>query len=135
MLELVSGIEFHGLRRYENRDLEQLNRWYDLRHCPKVDNSLLPGVGFIADEMAAGFLYQTDSSLCLLDGYVSNPLTYKEDRDKALNCITQALLTEAKRLGFKKILAFTTVEAIATRAMINGFHLEGPQILLTQENP
>ncbi len=129
----INGKEYPLIRRFENADLVSLNRWYDLRGQPVVSLSALPSIGYFAEDMAAGFLYQTDSCIAMLDAYVTNPLTYPKDRDQALDEITECLLIDAKDFGFRKVLAFTQVEAVVKRAQRHGLQMIGPMILLSQE--
>lgn len=81
----------------------------------------LPKVGFISPGVAAGFLYQTDSCVAIIDGYISNPVLNRADRDEALDEVTQALLNKAKELGFTHVKCETKLTSIGARAERHGF--------------
>lgn len=102
-------------RYFTIADLDEINYWYRLRDLQPVDDSLIPNIGFIVPKVAAGFLYKTDSAVCLFDGYITNPQSDKTTRDKALDAITAELISAAKDYGFQSTLAFTKVDAIKKR--------------------
>lgn len=103
------------LRFFRHEDFEQINEWYTLRQMPPMRRDMLPKVGYIVDGVAAGFLYQTDSSMCLLDGFIANPLAEGHEREAALDKITDALISEADSLDFFSIVAMTKNTSIRAR--------------------
>lgn len=102
-------------RRFIKQDLEQLNRWHALYEMPLLRYEDLPAIGYIVPGVCAGFLYQTDSSLCMLDAFIANPEARGNARREALNSVTELLLTTAKDLCFTTVLAFTQHESIKSR--------------------
>ncbi len=98
----------------------QLASWYTYRRLapPPVDR--LPRIGFIVPDVCACFLYQTDSDLAFMDGLIANPIAKKEARDEGLDIIGNLILDEAKRLGFKRVVALSKLDAVANRTVKNG---------------
>jgi hypothetical protein len=90
-------------------------------------------VGSIVPGVAAGFLYSTDSSLCILEGYVTNPECDSEIRNKALEVVTEHLLAIAEAKGFTYIVAFTGDESIVKRAERSGFENKAKKIMMFKE--
>lgn len=106
-------------------DFDELGRWYLARWGSVPHKSLFPPIGFIVEGIAAGFLYLTDSSIAIIDGYISNPETDSKTRSDALNAITEALIGFAKSHGVKRLKCDSQSEAIKKRALSHGFTLVG----------
>ena len=102
-------------RRFIKEDLPQINRWQALLEMPLTTYEDLPAIGYIVPGICAGFLFQTDSSVCMLDGYIANPEVLGSKRKEALNAVTDLLIITAKDLDYKKIIAFTRHESVKAR--------------------
>jgi hypothetical protein len=121
------------MRLFHRPDYETISEWYKERNLPPPSESSLPATGFIVPEVAAGFLTTTDSDICFLDGYISNPKSDKTERDYALDDITDALLAIANGMGFKHVLVMTRNQSIEERARYWGFSLIGMHKLMHRE--
>lgn len=121
------------IRQFTDDDLSQINEWYAAHGAPPVPRTRISNIGRIEPGVAAGFLYQTDSSVCLLEGYVSNPLAASEDRGRALFGITIRLLAEAKDMGFSEVIAMTKDLNIMERAIMHEFKDMGAFYLFSKE--
>lgn len=97
----------NSLRTFEASDYSDVASWWKAHNWPVLPIEALPKLGFIVPGVCAGWLYETDSTLCWLEWVVSNPLTSKEERSVALDEVISSLLSRAKELGFKQV--FTTV--------------------------
>ena len=71
---------------------------------PAIDIFHLPSTGFIVD------------MLCMFDTFVANPEVDKEERDKALDLLVNALEAEAKESGYEAIICNSRLGAIINRA-------------------
>lgn len=122
-----------GVRLYRSSDAPEVAAWYAAHgQSPKPKGSL-PNTGFIVPGVAAGWLYLTDSSVALLEGYVTNPAASAADRNDALDVITGLLLASAKSDGRSLVLALTTDQTIAERARRHGMHARGTYRVLYME--
>lgn len=120
------------MRRFVQSDLDEINTWYAARGAPSIPLSTLPEVGEIEPGVAAGFLYQTDSTLALVEGYVSNPEAPSDARNAALDGITAALIADAKALGVQQVVALCTDKGIEERAQRHGFKPIGMYAMLAK---
>lgn len=107
------------------KDYDVINAWYRGHHMPPLCEHLFPDVGYVVDGIGAGFIYQTDSSLCFIEGYISNPDSGKDDRKEAFDQITNCLIRVAKDFGFKAVLAYTQHPEIAKRCERFHFQYKG----------
>lgn len=110
------------MRLYEADDYAVLKSWFQARGMATPPPSALPALGVIVDNAAAGFLIQSDTSVAVIDFYISNPKIEAHRRDAALDHVTETLFKHAKRLGFKYVKCTTRLEAIAKRAKTHGFN-------------
>lgn len=121
------------MRLFHLPDYEVISEWYRDRGLPAPAESSLPTVGYIVPGTAAGFLTTTDSDICFLDGYISNPKSDHVERDYALDEITDQLLAVASEMGFKNVLVLTRNPSIEERARYWGFSLIGVHKLMHRE--
>lgn len=120
-------------RPVERTDHEKINSWNNARCLPFIAEHMFPDVGYVVDDIAAGFLYQTDSSLCFIDGYISNPASDKAERKEAFDLITDNIIRAAKDHGFLSILAYTQHPEIMKRCVRYHFTPKGVYSLFTRE--
>lgn len=112
-----------------------LEEWQPEKHLPLIhewvrlrgmgpdagDVSLLPSTGFVADEIAAGFLYLTDSRQAFMDAFVSDPRPTKEARGAAIGQIIEAIITLARSRGVRTLSGAISVPSLATHVAKYGF--------------
>lgn len=108
------------MRDFEPQDYTTIAAWYRGHGQPVPPFRVLPEIGFIVDDVAAAFLYQTDGGICLLENYIRNPDIDSTDADQALDELTKTLLATAKEIGFKKVIGLTRNDRIVARAENNG---------------
>ena len=102
-----------------------IQSWYRERSLPVPEAPMLPVIGFVEEGVAAGFLVRTDTTLALLDGFVTNPAAQSNHKDIALDDIVDAIIEEARFLGFTALMAITKSEAIKARATMWRFDEDG----------
>jgi hypothetical protein len=108
------------IRKYNNEDLKTIIHWFDERGM-NIEPDMIPKVGFIDPEVAAGFLIQTDTSYCILEPFIANPNSDPYTRDQVLKDILYRLELEAFRLGYKGMFGFSTSKNMVDRAKERGF--------------
>lgn len=120
------------IRPFKKEDISTINEWemgWEL-NTSSIDH--YPETGFIVEGVCAGFLYKTDSSICFIDGYISNPKSDKKERKKALDLITRALLWSAKE-NFSTCVVYTQNPSIRNRFLDNDFKPKGNHLMLVKE--
>jgi hypothetical protein len=89
------------------RDYDIIHAWWNAHGSfpPKPEHLPSTGIVIEADRepVCAGFLYQTDSAICVFEFVVSDPNAEKAIRDAALSFLIQAAKEWAKSLGFTLI--------------------------------
>jgi hypothetical protein len=114
-------------------DYSQLTRWFKHREMNVPPIELLPNHGYIMDDVAAGFIYLTNSAVAIIDCYIANPESDKNTRDKALNWITIHLIAYAKNSGCRLIKSDTKIKEVITRSKNHGFKEVGQFTSLVRE--
>jgi hypothetical protein len=109
------------VKRIKGEDLKEVNSWYKGWGQPQIPAHALPRGGYMVSGIAAGFCYLTDSSIGIIEGYISNPDSTPEQRSEALDEITQTILRYAARNEVSLLIAYATREEIGERAMRHGF--------------
>ena len=118
---------------FKTEDYIQLTRWFKHRDMPVPPFEILSNHGYIVDDVAAGFIYLTNSSMAIIDCYVTNPESDKNTRDNALNWITIHLTAYAKNSGFKYIKCDSKIQEVINRAKKFGFKEIGQFTSLAKE--
>jgi hypothetical protein len=118
------------IRQFEDSDWPTISSWYASRNLPPPNAEWLPEIGFVVDNVAAGFVYNAEGKLALLEGYITNPASEAYVREKALDLLT-ATLIEAVRCP--RIYAVTTNPAIVRRASRLGFNVRIDRTFLSKE--
>ena len=111
------------VRILKEEDYDSLCKWWKWWRFSPPERDFLPlnGTGGImvsvnGEDVCAGFMYTTDSSVCLIEYVVSNP-DYKENNRNEIVRYTVMVLTQiAKNNGFK--YAFATMKS---EAMMNSY--------------
>jgi hypothetical protein len=116
-------------RRFNIEDYPQIKSWGLERRALYTDPTLLPDCGFIVDGYAACFLYTTDSSVCYLDNLIAVS-EKSHSREMAIKLVIDAVIEEAKFLGFKVIFSCTNNPKVIERAMILGAKVSTNYVLL-----
>lgn len=92
------------------------------------DWTLLPPIGAIIPDLAAGWIYRTDGAVAILDPLVRNPEISKEEADQALDYIVESLIRTARNLHpsgnlprIRVLVAHARQPAVIERALRHGF--------------
>lgn len=96
------------MRRFEDSDLAEVNAWCAARGLTPWRREDLPPVGFIEPGVAVAWLYCTDGSIAMVHNLVTNPASEAGARVRAGWRVFDACLGEAKALGFRHFLGWSS---------------------------
>jgi len=108
-----------------SKDYGTICSWWQKHdsYAPMPDH--LPPTGIIVENakspICAGFLYNTDSKICVFEFVVSNPEVSKEDRDKCLKLLIETIQEIAKELEYTLIYTSINIEAYIKKLKSAGF--------------
>lgn len=106
---------------YSEGFYSDISSWFQARGMVPPSRKEIPGHGFIIKDLAAGFLICTDTKVCMMEFFVSNPNSDKSMRKAAISKIASALISKATALGYETIKCDSTIDAIKFQAMDLGF--------------
>ena len=95
------------IKIFEKEDYKTIEKWWidhDQKPCPY---NLLPSIGYIVNDMVAGFLYQTDSELCFIESLISDKKSDKEKRSEALGHLFDNLKMSVEEMQYKRVILHT----------------------------
>lgn len=118
-------------RRYQAYDFDQVREW-GRHYGAEYEEDRFPEVGFIVEGVCAYFLYETNSSICFMENLVANKYAERADRGRAIDLVTEAVVSEARRLGYKTAYATTDLPGVVFRALSMGASSKPKQTLLTK---
>lgn len=110
-------------RQVQPSDLIQIQRWWIDHHGHSSPVLYLSTLGWIVDNIACGFFYETNSSECYLEYCVSNPSSTHDERQKAMNLLMDEAEKYAKVNNFKRIFAITKTSGIEKLLSGRGYEL------------
>lgn len=94
------------IRDLEKDDYPTLVGWWEAQKFPVPPEVILPSTGYMSDEMAAGYLYLTNSRIAWLEWVVADPKAPKCPRSKAIDEVVNHICNAAKITG--AALVFTS---------------------------
>lgn len=114
---------------FKYKHLPLLKEMLEDQEYPNVDDitmKTIPKIGYIAllnkQPIAAGFLRRVECNIMAqLDGLTSNPFFGSQIRHKGITEVVNRLVTDAKDLKLKGIIAFTSDCSVIKRAEDIGF--------------
>lgn len=120
---------------YSVRYQAQVVSWLSKRGLEERLAYDLPATGFMVFKdghgVATGFIRRIEGDMGMVDGYLTNPDAHWEDRDKALDLLTKAIIDKAIELKMKSILAFTKDFNTLTRSLRHGYsHLSEQKMIV-----
>ena len=95
--------------------------WWKGHAWTPIPYDMLPKVGFIVNDSVAGFLYATDSSMCVIEWIVSDPKSDKNLRKESIKILLDHLCNEAKKLGFICCFTYTKNKGLIQKLQENNF--------------
>lgn len=122
------------IRIAKHTDYETLKDWWGFWRFPAPSIPSLPQYeqgyfnGLIAShngkDLAAGFLYETNSAMCWIEYVVTNPKTSSKEREEAILKVLEELSLSARELGYLAIFSSLKNENLINKYKKIGF-IEG----------
>lgn len=109
------------IKKFEESDYPLLCSWWFEHGWNPIPLELLPKVGYVVDEICAGFLYVNNSGLCHLEWLVSDPRSDKAIRNEALTLLIDSLCSTAKEHNLKAIFTTSNNKNLIERLKNHGF--------------
>lgn len=113
----------------DEQNYEILTEWWKGYSWPVVPFAMLPKIGFIVNDTVAGFIYSTDSKICMVEWIVGNPKSVKEERKKALEELLTLLCSTAKEMGYTHCFTYTKNSGLINTLMQSGFQKTDEQMV------
>lgn len=88
-------------------DYDLISSWYTKRNLNVPTRDSYSKIGFMAGNVCAAWLYQTDSKYCLIENAISDSDSTKEQRDQATDMLLEMMIKTATELGYKTMLTYT----------------------------
>ncbi len=120
------------VRAYEPKDFAQISHWAKTHWDTDYSEDQFPKTGFIVDDVAAFFMYTTDSTVCFLENMVSNREACPVTRDRAIELLILKAFDHARAHGFKVAYAVTDNPKVIVRASIHNCTFKPKQTLITK---
>jgi len=103
----------------------EVSNWWKAESWPVVPLDCLSKTGIVVlsdgTPAAAGWVYKTDSSFCLLEFIVANPEVRREKRSLALTTLLDVSKKVATEFGFRSMFTSVHNESLGKRLEQGGF--------------
>jgi len=104
-----------NVRLVTKEDFSMIESWCHGWNVPKVTN-VCSNLGYIVDDVAAGWLYITNSPVAFVEHLITNPKSGIKLRNKALDLVVLHIANVAKDMDFKHLIGITNLDVIRKRA-------------------
>lgn len=115
-----------SIKRFNHAlDKKIIGRWLESRGMNPAIVRELPEIGYLAlngsEYVAAGFLRKAEGNYGIADGFVTNPEINGTLRNEGLDEVLKQIISKAKQLRLKVIIAWTKDFNTLSRAKRHGF--------------
>lgn len=108
-----------------SKDYDTICKWWKEHGSYAPMREHLPPTGIMVENnekpVCAGFLYNTDAKICVMEFLISDSKASKEDRDSGLSCLIQILRDLALERGYTAIYNSTGIVKFISRLKEAGF--------------
>jgi len=122
---MAHHIEFVAELYEKEKHRALIDRWSLGHKYVTVPEAFLSKNGvLIRDEqgyVAACWLYSTDSCMCFLENFISDPQAERQRRNAAIDALIEAACGLARGLEFTQVLAIPRFQKLRKRAVEHGF--------------
>ena len=109
----------------KNTDYQMISKWWELHGSFVPHEEHLPNTGFVIEfnklPVCAGFLYRTDSKICVFEFVVSDPEATKEVKNVCLNELITQVTAWSKENKFSLIYTSIAIPRYISRLIEQGF--------------
>ena len=116
---------YHLIRN--DKYMKQLSTWINQWKIDPIAIETLPRTGFVVDNIAALFVYETNSSLCFLDYLISNKEQDKIKTNEAIDILVEHAIKYCHDEGYKFMISNSKYETVVDRAKKHGFNVDENQ--------
>jgi hypothetical protein len=109
------------MRFFKKNDYEEYVSWFKDRNMSAPLFKFLPPTGIIVDQVAAGFMIETDSRFVILDFFATNKNSDLGKRKEALDEIMKALVELARSENYDFIMCNSKIKRTNDLALSHGF--------------
>lgn len=120
------------VKRIEPADIPIIEAWHKAHGAP-FNPKVVPEVGFIAEGVAAGFLWIMEHKIAMLDSFVTSPIMGGQVRHAALNAIIDEMKHYCSEAGIKRVICITNNREVGIRCSQNGVKPLGGYTLFAKE--
>ncbi len=112
--------------RYVCGNYPTLCKWMDQHNCRIQPEDEVPQVGYVVyddegEPAAMAFLRMVEGGFAQLDGLITNPEKAPAVRNSAVDLAVSNIVTEAKRMKLKRLIAFSADANTLVRSERHGF--------------
>jgi len=111
------------------QNYNKLVEWWKGYSWPVIPFVMLPKIGFIVNDVVAGFIYSTDSKVCMIEWIVGNPSCSKEVRKQSLKELLSVLCNTAKEMGYTCCFTYTKNSGLISSLEQAGFQKTDEQMV------
>lgn len=121
-------------RLFQDSDYPLVCDWWTAWGWDCLPLDALPRIGCVVESdgkpVGAAFLYQTDSSIAIMDWYITSAEVRGKKRNGIIETAINFLSDAAQVLGFKSIISFARNRHLMKRMETSGFDLRDKDINL-----
>lgn len=115
-------------RYVTEQDYDMLCEWWKSWNWAALPQVCLPKVGIIVsnggEDVAAAFLYKTDSCVCWAENFISNKAAKRENRKGSIEYLIEVLTQEAKDSGFILMMSSINHKGLIDKLLKCGYNPE-----------
>jgi hypothetical protein len=105
---------------FKEEDIAEVNSWRKARGCASVDDESFPKIGFIIHEVAAVFVYLTDSNIAMVEGLISNPSAGIMERGHGIKKLVNMAQAAAENMR-ERVVVIIENDGVSKLALGLGF--------------
>jgi hypothetical protein len=119
-------VEDTKIRKFDLlKDYDMLYKWWKSHGSFPPEPEHLSPTGLVVEvegnPVTAGFLYNTDSKICVFEFVIADPDANKKVRAKALNFLIESMKVLAKNLGYSLIYTSIGIKPFINKLAVAGF--------------